>query len=302
MPCRKGIADEELAGKEAERLRKRKADKSEFSGDARKRSRSASSYSSTSASTISTNRSRSAQRQRFHIADVGSPPPKKRSFSLSRRRARSPSSSADSYTLRSSNERSKKGRHRKNGSLHGQKSTSQHRHQERSLSKDGTRKRRRDSSSLSRSYSSDYSTRRQSKNFYDGDIRDENRNTRRRRSSVSPDTRGRDRSLPPKGGKRRTMSRSDSVDRSRVARARHSLTPQGSLQERANGRDQLSRSKLTNPANHQHREGNDGNTRYGGPEEIVKEPQRAPPLRKERSLSPFSKRLALTQAMNMGYR
>ena len=95
------------------------------------------------------------------------------------------------------------------------------------------------------------------------------------------------------------MSRGDSVDRSRVARARHSLTPGSPLQERANGREQLSRST----ASHQHRERNDKKTRYDGPEESVKkEPQRAPPLRKERSLSPFSKRLALTQAMNMGHR
>lgn len=99
------------------------------------------------------------------------------------------------------------------------------------------------------------------------------------------------------------MSRSDSVDRSRVARARHSLTPRSPLQERANGREQLSRSKLTDSASHQHREGNDRKTRYDGPEESVKkEPQRALPFRKERSLSPFSKRLALTQAMNMGHR
>lgn len=74
------------------------------------------------------------------------------------------------------------------------------------------------------------------------------------------------------------------------------------MQERANGPEQLSSSKLSNSAGHQHRESNDRKTRHGGAEDSVKkEPQRAPPLRKERSLSPFSKRLALTQAMNMGH-
>lgn len=41
---------------------------------------------------------------------------------------------------------------------------------------------------------------------------------------------------------------------------------------------------------------NGGNKQNGQP---YRQPVRSPPIRKERSLSPYSKRIALTQAMNM---
>ena len=139
----------------------------------------------------------------------------------------------------------------------------------------GTRKRRRNSGGSSSSHSSDYSNRPTRRNR----SRDGDRNTRRRRSSVSPDTRGRDRSLPRNSGKRRTMSRSDSMDRGRIARGRQSLTPRSPPQ-----------------AERVYRRGS------GAQEGVGNRPSHAQAPRKEKSLSPFSKRLALTQAMNLGHR
>ena len=139
----------------------------------------------------------------------------------------------------------------------------------------GTRKRRRNSSTSSSSYSSDYSNGRKRRNR----SRDGDRNTRRRRSSVSPDTRGRDRSLPRRSGKRRTMSRGNSMDRGLIARGRQSLTPRSPPSgDRAYERG------------------------LGAQEGVENRPPHAQAPRKEKSLSPFSKRLALTQAMNLGHR
>ena len=181
------------------------------------------------------------------------------------------------------------------------------RHGERAVFHSATRKRRRESSSPSKSYSSDYSVRRQRRDRYGDVTRDGERNTRRRRSSVSPDTRGRDRSLPKGAGKRRTMSRSDSMDRSRVAQGRHSMTPTSPplrpLQARANGRGLTTNPQRMDSMKRQDQNAKDPNirssTRSGGGS-MENRPQQTPLLRKERSLSPFSKRLALTQAMNMG--
>ena len=81
-----------------------------------------------------------------------------------------------------------------------------------------------------------------------------------------------------------------------MARNRNSMTPGviNSNHDRHNGgRSQHARDR-------ERRHSND-NERYGCRDE--KPAQHAPPpppIRKERSLSPFSKRLALTQAMNMG--
>lgn len=170
------------------------------------------------------------------------------------------------------------------------------------------RKRRRRSRSSSLSYTSESSFEKK------GRRRTEqlDRNTRRRRSSISPEIRGRDMDYV---GNRRTRSRSDRRDRSQVARNRNSMTPALHTDgERAHvpepyraSRDQASM------RNRGHRYSND-NDRYGssfrnqGRPTIDQrphsgtEPSRNDPRfqRKERSLSPFSKRLALTQAMNMG--
>ena len=156
----------------------------------------------------------------------------------------------------------------------------------------GSLKRRRSSSISEASYSSEDSYKRRGKLW----ATEDDRNTRRRRSSVSPDNRGRDSKLPER--RRPPRSRSDSMDRDKIARHRHSLTPERrSLGNRRNGRDH---DRSRRPAD---------SARYGGTkhppyghERRENDPpihSRAPPPRKERSLSPFSKRLALTQAMNM---
>lgn len=222
---------------------------------------------------------------------------KQRIFSPNRRRASCSSDSAVSYTTESSIEKPSKERFERREARRDRGSKSRD-------GLNGPRKRRRNTSSSSGSYSSDYSIGRQRRNRSRDGERDGDRNTRRRRSSVSPDTRGRDRSPPRKGGKRLTISRSDSMDKGRIARARQSLTPRSPpSRERAYGREQVS----DNPADSvRHRGGraNDANTPFRGPngrEGTTSKPPQQPPPRKERSLSPFSKRLALTQAMNMGH-
>ena len=84
------------------------------------------------------------------------------------------------------------------------------------------------------------------------------------------------------------------MDRSKVARNRNSITPGiSSNHDRHSARSQHAR-------DHERRYSND-NERYGRRDEKpAQRPPPPPPIRKERSLSPFSKRLALTQAMNMG--
>ncbi|OJD16301.1 hypothetical protein AJ78_03513 [Emergomyces pasteurianus Ep9510] len=124
------------------------------------------------------------------------------------------------------------------------------------------------------------------------------RSTRRRRGSHSPVERGR-RHDSGRRGSWRNRSQSQSMDRSSIAKQRRSLTP-----------DPVDRNNRYPDRGHTHRGHTD---RPHSPEDIQDMPRRPakprrdrgrsipenPPPRKERSLSPFSKRLALTQAMNM---
>ncbi|KAJ5086324.1 hypothetical protein NUU61_007631 [Penicillium alfredii] len=107
----------------------------------------------------------------------------------------------------------------------------------------------------------------------------EDRNTRRRRRETSPEERGRHRGSERHGSQQDRHSHS--VDQSRVAKGRHSLTPNAAhdRSERRSYRDRASP-----PAQPQR-------SRQG--------PRTWPEPPRERSLSPFSKRLALTQAMNL---
>jgi len=154
-------------------------------------------------------------------------------------------------------------------------------------------KRRRSSSISEASYSSDDSYKRRGKLW----AKQDDRNTRRRRSSVSPDNRGRDSITPER--RRPPRSRSNSMDRDGIARHRHSLTPdRRSVGNRSNGRPH-ERSRRAAES------GRYGDTRHPPQghdrRSALPVPKPHAPLpRKERSLSPFSKRLALTQAMNMG--
>ena len=148
----------------------------------------------------------------------------------------------------------------------------------------------------------------------------EERNTRRRRSSVSPARRGRHRDYKPQFSR----SRSNSMEHSRIARQRQSIGPRGDdrhLKERtSNGRNEFrGRDDFTQPTKQRSPEYDDGGRRYRDKQNYNRIPHQeenhirddsyrtarerrpSPPCpQRQRSLSPYSKRLALTQAMNMG--
>ncbi|QSS54420.1 hypothetical protein I7I53_01955 [Histoplasma capsulatum var. duboisii H88] len=122
-------------------------------------------------------------------------------------------------------------------------------------------------------------------------------NTRRGKRSQSPVERGRYGS--DRRGSWRNRSRSLSMDRSSIAKHRRSLTPRAldrnsRYPDRGRARhprsSERARSMSRSPSRARGHEPPYDRGR-GVPEN--------PPPRKERSLSPFSKRLALTQAMNM---
>jgi len=141
------------------------------------------------------------------------------------------------------------------------------------------RKRRHRSTSSISCSSSDHSTRRKDR---EGDRR------RRRHRTVSPESRGRPNSQ--RRGSRRSRSRSESIDKSRIARERKSMTPHIVDRER--------REYVGSSTDHR------GFDRVGGGRRSAengetRQPAPSHPVRKERSLSPYSRRLALTQSMNM---
>ena len=169
------------------------------------------------------------------------------------------------------------------------------------------RKRRRSSSSSSassrsRSVSSASSYRRRRSD--QPTSRAPERITRRRRKSVSPDGRGRERgdSRDPYR-RRRKRSRSWSRDRGNIARHRQSMTPD--MENRVRGHRQPSPlPRVAGGGAPQARDGREhdpgarwapvhaGERKDRGRQDISKP--------RVRSLSPFSKRLALTQAMSRG--
>ena len=128
-----------------------------------------------------------------------------------------------------------------------------------------SRKRRRRSSSSSGSLSSEVIESRELSRAR------EDRNTRRRRSSTSPRRRGRDDYF----NSQQERSRTDSMDRGHIARHRNSLDDEDRPLQEASNRP------------HDGRAFRDKRREYA----------KAPP--RQRSPSPYSKRLALTQAMNM---
>ncbi|KAL4868142.1 zinc knuckle-domain-containing protein [Aspergillus spectabilis] len=138
-----------------------------------------------------------------------------------------------------------------------------------------TRKRRHSDASSSYSVSS-HSSREKSR------TRSRERNIRRRRRESSPKERGRPRDVSPDGD-RRDRSRSYSMDKDRVARGRRSTTPQENVPQRKYIGRTSPKKQPSSTSNDRRRD----------------EQNRARP-RRERSLSPYSKRLALTQAMNIG--
>lgn len=120
--------------------------------------------------------------------------------------------------------------------------------------------------------------------------RDNKRNTnrRRRRQTISPHSRGR----PLHSGWRRSRSRSESVDKSRVVKGRKSLTPASpQLSHRYEDVPKRSRRKPSE-ARPEHRNWNS----HGNQTNVSSQNKSGKP--RDRSLSPYSRRLALTQAMN----
>ena len=280
---REGVADEELAKKEAERGRKRKIEDGHANGS-RKRSRSMSSYSSTSVSTISTTISRSQSPAGTGKGHTGQ---SQRMSELEMERKRRRSSSSMSYSSNSSRDRVRRHNSSEGGT----------RRRKQGQPIDRTSRRHHRSRSLSSSRMFPGERRKESLNL--------DRSKRRRHASRSPQDRGRHRSSHPPWTHRHTKSSSDSRDRSEMVRNRKSMTPSISwrppeMSERRPGRpsfDRHSTSKSSYSDDHD-RYGSSARTLNGNSSKNGFSPERIPP--RQRSLSPFSKRLALTQAMNMG--
>ncbi|PGH06172.1 hypothetical protein GX51_02560 [Blastomyces parvus] len=128
-----------------------------------------------------------------------------------------------------------------------------------------------------------------------GTAKGKERGSRRRMRSQSPVERGR-RYDSGRRGSWRNRSRSQSMDRSSIAKHRRSLTPHSPNRHVDSGRARRERTpkESRNISRSPSRERG-----YEPPYNKGREIPQQPPPRKERSLSPFSKRLALTQAMNM---
>ena len=146
------------------------------------------------------------------------------------------------------------------------------------------RKRRYSDSSSGRSVSSSSSHERIYSQSHDWT---HDRNTRRRRQESSPGERGRPRELSRSD---RQRHRSRSRDRGFIAKGRRSMTP-----EKLHGQNYPRRYSRDNtaPSEPSHNRFQSRRSRHD-PDNPATQPRR------ERSLSPFSKRLALTQAMNVG--
>jgi hypothetical protein len=112
----------------------------------------------------------------------------------------------------------------------------------------------------------------------------------RRHRKLSPDDRGRSNEYRRGSHRSRSRSRSLSLDKSRVAKQRRSLDDSGA----ANGEDEEARRFRGADSSYRRDDGRPPR-RSGGTDA---QNSRAIP-RKERSLSPYSRRLALTQSMNM---
>ncbi|KAL9102332.1 MAG: hypothetical protein Q9163_002512 [Psora crenata] len=272
---REGIADEELAKKETERARKRKIDDVGTN-------RSVSSHSSTSVSTISTTPSRSLSPVHAGKNHTGQSQ-RISNLEIDRKRRRSISSmSYDSHSTYDSRRRDSSSE-REYRSIRGEYPHRQTTNRSRRLRSRSSSKMRRD--------------RRSRKDSDDAD-----RSKRRRRASTSPGDRGRVRDNNVSGRTRRTKTPSFSRDRSQVVKNRKSMTPgiASRPSESSHRRGRSSFDRRSSYPDHHMRDG--GSMRNGDGDTAADDPTPYRPVpTKERSLSPFSKRLALTQAMNTGH-
>lgn len=258
--------------------------------------------SSTSVSTISTNLSRSLSPDRGPQAHTGQSQ-HLANIDVERKRGRS-SSASTSYDSDSSPRRHRRNRSEDRGGMYrgtgnlSSREVQRKKRYDRQWSRDQPKSKNRQRQRSITNSSDSSMDRKRSSRPSGGDYRSK----RRRHSSRSPGDRGRDRDANSTRGSRRTRSPSEGRDRSQVMRNRKSMTP-GIL------------SKQSHEVRHRdHRPSFNGgqsyskdNDRYGSSATDRRDdirgnrpPPNAPPPRKERSLSPFSKRLALTQAMNMG--
>lgn len=295
MRFRKGVADEQLA--KLEQSRKLMSGLDDSPNQLRKRSISASTSSSTSVSTISTNMSRSPSRKQNEGHETSPSQKPLRYYDINKSRRMSLSYSSDS-SYEKGRTRAPRVRDQDLGTRPTADSPSATAREavQRNLTKDasaGPRRKRRRSRSSSMSYTSGSSDsdRARYRSTYD------NRHTRPRRSSVSPDVRGREMWSRAPRSKRRTRSRSNSMDQSRIARERKPDHGQQPESARLSTDGPVDRKDDRRRSNDNDRYGNSFRNKDRGDRG---RPVPVPMPRKERSLSPFSKRLALTQAMNMG--
>lgn len=299
---RKGTADENRPQNQENRARKRKGDEDRAPNGSAKRSRSTSSNSSTSISTISTNLSRSPTPSLKRVD-----PPRHRTSTrnaeLGKRRRRSTSSSP-SNTSEASARRLRKGRTRDNSRNTRRRrcatspdSRGRERHYHNNMMDDRPDHDRRFSRSSRSSSSSGTSesfvnqSRRHSSEVGDRDVR-------KRRSSGSPDSPKRGKDFHSTRSHRRTQSRGESRDRSEVARSRRSMTPGDRLRQNQKYLNSSPRNRGPHLSHDNDRYASGFRGSDHDHTRATKFAQPPWPPRKERSLSPFSKRLALTQAMN----
>ena len=289
---REGVADEELAKKEAERGRKRKLEEDDEQDGYGKVSRSSRSLSLSSVSTISTNKSRSASREPVNTGHTG----QSQLMSGLEINHHSPHSSNSSMSYASDHAYGSRTRRQSyDKPRHSQADRPKSRSlRERDINQPPKWKRR---SSRSPSITSEFSN--ESSKYRPPST---DRSKRRRRASQSPDDRGRGRESDGRWGSRRTHSPSRSRDRSLVTRYRKSMTPglpsNGGENPYQQRRPSDSRFEGDKSYERQYNNAGRPQTRNTGYQQGSGQRSYAQ-QRRERSLSPYSKRLALTQAMNM---
>ena len=294
IPGRKSIAEEN-------RGRKQKADENGAPNGMGKRSSSISSGSSTSVSTISTKLSRSPTPS-FERAHLSRSRTSIRKAELGKRRRSTSSSSsyiseASSTRLREARTREDSRNTRRRRSSNSPDSRGRERHYQNNGINDRPghgRRPRRVSRSLSLSTSSESSLDQRRKHR----LEDGERNTVKRWPSESPDPRRQDQVFRHKRSHGRIQSRGESRDRSEVARSRRSMSPGARLRQDRKYQDSPPRERSPHASHDNDRYGSSFRGLDNSRAARFAQPSGRP--QKERSLSPFSKRLALTQAMNMG--
>lgn len=285
MSHRKGIADEQLAKEDVERGRRLVIEGPNRS--------LRSSYSSSSVSTVSTDNSRSrrpsAKDRKSKLRELPLSSIQNRENYGNAKRRRSSTRSSMSYSSETSPRKQCRNRSRE------PRRNIRRRHASRSP---GSRGRNRHDSRMDRKLRQDWSCSSSSRSPDSSSERRPRDGSRiekfssGRHSSVSPDFRGRDKKFQGKRSNRRSRSHSYSRDRSQVARNRQSMTPSA---PQRNGGSYIRKLSGANSRNLRY---SDDNDRYGGSLKGPRTSHFSQPRKKERSLSPFSKRVALTQAMN----